>query len=116
MSRILSVILTSTRRPMLAMWGEDSPTVSSFSVCEKIKQTGFTDDYKKMTTTDGHLVTSGHLFGSTPYLSCEAATQVHGTGASLGCLEPQHDGGGEFIVSSTTAGLLLLAQHTHNKQ
>lgn len=105
---------------MFAMWGEDSPTVSSFSVCEKIKQTGFTDDYKKMTTTDGRLVTSGHMFGSTPYLSCKAATQVHGTGASLGCLEPQHDGGGEFIVSSTTAGLLLLAPHArthaHNKQ
>lgn len=53
-------------------------------------------------------------FTLNPYLSCKAATQVHGTGASLGCLEPQHDGGGEFIVSSTTAGLLLLAQ-THTK-
>lgn len=52
------------------------------------------------------------LFSSTPYLSCKAATQVHGTGASLGCLEPQHDSRGEFIVSSTAAGLLLLAQHT----
>lgn len=53
------------------------------------------------------------LFRSTPYLSCKAAAQVHGTGAALGCLEPQHDGGGEFIVSSATTGLLLLATQTH---
>lgn len=46
----------------------------------------------------------------TLYLSCKAATQVHGTRTGLGCLEPQHDGGGEFVVSSATAGLLLFAQ------
>lgn len=44
------------------------------------------------------------------YLSGETAAQVHGAGAGLGGLEPQHDGGGEFVVSSTTAGLLLLEQ------
>lgn len=26
--------LTSTKRPMLAMWGEESLTVSSFSICK----------------------------------------------------------------------------------
>lgn len=51
-----------------------------------------------------------------PYLSREAAAQVHGTGAGLGCLEPQHDGGGEFVVSSATAGLLLLKQHTTSNE
>lgn len=63
------------------------------------------DDYRK-----AGRVSSGFPFSLTPYLSCKAAAQVHGTGAGLGCLEPQHDGGGEFVVSSTTAGLLLLAQ------
>lgn len=47
---------------------------------------------------------------SPSYLSCEAAAQVHGSGAGLSRLEPQHDSGGEFVVSSTTAGLLLLTQ------
>lgn len=84
------------------MWGEDSPTVSSFSICEKIKEIKFMDDCRK--------AGCGFLFSSTPYLSCKAAAQVHGTGASLGCLEPQHDGGGEFVVSSATAGLLLQTQ------
>ena len=65
------------------------------------------DDCRK----DGR-VRGGFLLISTLYLSCKAATQVHGARAGLGCLEPEHDGGGEFVVSSTTAGLLLIAQQT----
>lgn len=57
----------------------------------------------------GHITT--YLFSLMPYLSCKAATQIHGTRATFGCLKPQHDGGGEFIVSVTTATLLLLTQH-----
>lgn len=52
---------------------------------------------------------------SPPYLSCKAAAQVHGSGAGLGCLEPQHDSGGEFVVSSSTAGLLLFTQRQTHK-
>lgn len=47
------------------------------------------------------------ILGLTANLSCEAAAQVDGAGLSLGCLEPQHDSRGEFIVSVATAGLLL---------
>ncbi len=54
-------------------------------------------------------------FSQSTYLSCKAASEVHGAGAGLGCLEPQHDGGGEFIMSRTAAGLLLLAQKTEHK-
>lgn len=53
-----------------------------------------------------------HIIKLTANLSCEAAAQVHGTRAGLVCLEPQHDSGGEFIVSIASAGLLLFMSHT----
>lgn len=93
-----NIKLTSTSRPMLAMWGEDSPTVSSFSICQKHVK-GFEP-----------AATSGRTGGGASYLSCKAASQVHSTGTRFGCLEPQHDSGGEFIVSRTAAGLLLHGQ------
>ena len=40
-------------------------------------------------------------------LSREAASQVHGSGGGLGRLEPEHDGGGEFVMSCAAARLLL---------
>lgn len=96
---------------MLAMWGADSPTDSSLSICEKTKHLEFTNDIRQI----AH-ISSCLLFSSTVYLSCKAATQVHGTRAGLGCLEPQHDSGGEFVVSSTTAGLLLRTADTTSNE
>lgn len=54
--------------------------------------------------------------GLTANLSCEAAAQVDGAGLRLGCLEPQHDSRGEFIVSIATTGLLLFISQTHKKK
>lgn len=54
--------------------------------------------------------------GWASYLSCKAASQVHSTGTRFGCLEPQHDSGGEFIVSRTAAGLLLHGQEWADQQ
>lgn len=54
--------------------------------------------------------------GLTADLSCEAAAQVDGAGLRLGCLEPQHDSRGEFIVSIATTGLLLFISQTHTKK
>lgn len=51
----------------------------------------------------------------TANLSCEAAAQVDGAGLRLGCLEPQHDSRGEFIVSVATTGLLLFISQRHKK-
>lgn len=92
---------------MLAMWGADSPTDSSLSICEKTRHFELTNDIGKVAQ-----ISSCLLFSLTVYLSCKAATQVHGTRAGLGCLEPQHDSGGEFVVSSSTAGLLLRTADT----
>lgn len=50
------------------------------------------------------------------YLSRKAAPQVHSTGTSFCCLEPQHDSGGEFIVSRSAAGLLLHREHLADQQ
>lgn len=56
------------------------------------------------------------MVGLTANLSCEAAAQVDGAGLRLGCLEPQHDSRGEFIVSIATTGLLLFISQTHKKK
>lgn len=42
-----------------------------------------------------------NIKGLTANLSCEAAAQIDGARLVLGCLEPQHDSGGELIVSVT---------------
>lgn len=103
-----TALLTSTRRPMLAMWGEDSPTVSSFSICLK---NGEKKRYHvQLINSSLYHERTNQPFSSTRYLSCKAAAEVHGTGASFRCLEPQHDSGGEFVVSGTTTGLLLFAK------
>lgn len=78
------------------MWGEDSPTVSSFSVCKQME-----------TDCNGWSPQETASATWASYLSRKAASQVHSTGTSFGCLEPQHDSGGEFIVSRAAAGLLL---------
>lgn len=93
---------------MLAMWGEDSPTVSSFSICLK---NGEKKRYHvQLINSSLYHERTNQPFSSTRYLSCKAAAEVHGTGASFRCLEPQHDSGGEFVVSGTTTGLLLFAK------
>lgn len=105
---VFAVQLTSTSRPILAMWGEDSPTVSSFSVCKK---------KSKQILTGEALGRHCHYLSSwASYLSRKAAPQVHSTGTSFGCLEPQHDSGGEFIVSRSAAGLLLHREHLADQQ
>lgn len=99
---------------MLAMWGEDSPTVSSFSICLK---NGEKKRYHvQLINSSLYHERTNQPFSSTRYLSCKAAAEVHGTGASFRCLEPQHDSGGEFVVSGTATGLLLFAKTRGNKQ